>query len=87
MTFPTAEPSDVENLTAHTYAVGRRKMKERPLPFGTRIPARLQDRLRTHAAESGVNVNDVVERALTEYLAKVRKTEPLRRLKIPRRGR
>ena len=73
--------------TAYTYpTVGRRPMKVKPMPFCTRLPAALQDRVREHAALSGVPMNDVVERALELYLARVKVTAPVPRPTIAKKA-
>ena len=52
-------------------------MADPPIPFSTRIPRELKERIEAHAAESGCQINDVVIRALEAYLAKPRKTAPV----------
>jgi hypothetical protein len=54
-------------------------MRFKPMPFGTRIPVPLQKRIREHAAASGCSINDVVESALVDYLARVELTAPVAR--------
>lgn len=62
-------------------------MKFKPMPFGTRIPVPLQERVRKHAAESGCSINDVVETALEEHLHRVKLTTPIARPTIARKRR
>ncbi|TSA80591.1 hypothetical protein FNU79_16325 [Deinococcus detaillensis] len=41
-----------------------------PESFNTRLPRSLQRRLKVYAAEEGVKIQDVVQRALEKYLGK-----------------
>jgi len=81
----TARAERIGEGAAYTYDVGRRPMKFKPMPFGTRIPVPLQERVRQHAAESGVSINDVVETALEEHLRRVKLTAPVARPTIVRK--
>jgi hypothetical protein len=78
-------PESSGQETAYTSGVGRRPMKFKPMPFGTRIPVPLQKRVRQHAAESGCSINDVVETALEEHLRRVRLTTPVARPTVLRK--
>ncbi len=63
-------------------------MVDTPIPFGTPIPVSLRERVRQHAAESGVSINDVVQTALERHLARSSRTNPIPRVTIgPKRKR
>src|SRR5271154_2349342 len=59
-------------------ASGRAEVPEASVVFTVKLPAALAGRLRAHARESGTTISAVVTRALTEFLARGRRSNPRR---------
>jgi len=64
----SASPRLRRRLTARVYGGSRRK--EGTLVLAARIPKSLHQRLRVHCVEHGIEIQQFVEDALREWLAK-----------------
>src|SRR5580693_8959652 len=57
---------------------GRAEVPGASVVFTVKLPAALAGRVRAHARESGTTISAVVTRALTEFLAQGRRSNPRR---------